>query len=410
MNVGWLILICTGIAVGIDVFLLYRNKQAIKASRELSIRFSNGDPNKVTIHIQNEYDFQVNCQIIDELPFQLQERQWKREIVLNKGVQEEIKYTITPNERGDYHFGAIHVFVSSPLQLIRRKYSFEQEQTVKVYPSFFQMRRYQLLAMANRLQDAGVKRMRRLGHSLEFEQIKEYVRGEDYRTINWKATARRGDLMTNSFTDERSQQVYCIINKGRIMKMPFEGLTLLDYAINASLVLSNVALMRQDKAGLITYAESLDTFILADKKAPQLNLILEHLYKQTTNFMEPDMEKLFSVIRNRITQRSLLVLFTNYESLESLQRELPSLKRIAHYHLLLVVIFENTELKQLIEKPAANTEEIYIKTIAEKYSHDKRLMVKELQQNGIIGVLSTPQQLTINAINKYLELKNRQSI
>jgi uncharacterized protein (DUF58 family) len=106
------------------------------------------------------------------------------------------------------------------------------------------------------------------------------VRGEDYRTINWKATARRGDLMTNSFTDERSQQVYCIINKGRIMKMPFEGLTLLDYAINASLVLSNVALMRQDKAGLITYAESLDTFILADKKAPQLNLILEHLYKQ----------------------------------------------------------------------------------------------------------------------------------
>jgi uncharacterized protein (DUF58 family) len=194
------------------------------------------------------------------------------------------------------------------------------------------------------------------------------------------------------------------------MKMPFDGLTLLDHAINASLVLSNVALMRQDKAGLITYAESLDTFIPADKKAPQLNLILEHLYKQTTNFMEPDMENLFSVIRNRITQRSLLVLFTNYESLESLQRELPSLKRIAHYHLLLVVIFENTELKQLIEKPAANTEEIYIKTIAEKYSHDKRLMVKELQQNGIIGVLSTPQQLTINAINKYLELKNRQSI
>jgi uncharacterized protein (DUF58 family) len=103
------------------------------------------------------------------------------------------------------------------------------------------MRRYQLLATTHRLQEAGVKRMRRLGHSLEFEQIKEYVRGDDYRTINWKATARRGDLMTNNFADERSQQIYCVINKGRIMKMPFEGMTLLDYAINASLVLLNIA-------------------------------------------------------------------------------------------------------------------------------------------------------------------------
>jgi uncharacterized protein (DUF58 family) len=194
------------------------------------------------------------------------------------------------------------------------------------------------------------------------------------------------------------------------MKMPFDGLTLLDYAINASLVLSNVALMRQDKAGIITYAENLDTFLPADKKAPQLNLILETLYKQETNFMEPDMEKLFSVIRNRITQRSLIVLFTNYESIESLQRDIPSLKRIAHYHLLMVVLFENTELKQLIEKPAENTEAIYVKTIAGKYNHEKRLLIKELQQNGIIGVLTPPQNLTINAINKYLELKNRQSI
>jgi uncharacterized protein (DUF58 family) len=272
------------------------------------------------------------------------------------------------------------------------------------------MRRYQLLATTHRLQEAGVKRMRRLGHSLEFEQIKEYVRGDDYRTINWKATARRGDLMTNNFADERSQQIYCVINKGRIMKMPFEGMTLLDYAINASLVLLNTALMRQDKAGVITFAENLDEFVAADKKPGQLNTILEVLYRQETAFLEPDFEKLFSVIRNRITQRSLLVLFTNFESMESLQRELPSLKRMAHYHLLMVVFFENTELQQLIEKETKTLEDIYIKTIAEKYAHEKRLMAKELQNHGIVPVLTTPQKLTISAINKYLELKNRQSI
>jgi uncharacterized protein (DUF58 family) len=194
------------------------------------------------------------------------------------------------------------------------------------------------------------------------------------------------------------------------MKMPFEGLTLLDYAINASLVLSNVALQKHDKAGLITFAQNLDAFIPADKKPTQINQILETLYKQETNFLEPDFEKLFSVVRNRITHRSLLVLFTNFESLESLDRELPSLKRLAHYHLLMVVFFENTELKQLVESRVTSMEDIYIKTIAEKYRYEKQLIAKELQKHGIIAVLTSPQRLTINSLNKYLELKNRQSI
>jgi uncharacterized protein (DUF58 family) len=141
-----------------------------------------------------------------------------------------------------------------------------------------------------------------------------------------------------------------------------------------------------------------------------MNLLLEQLYRQQTAFLEPDLEKLFSVIRNRITQRGLIILFTNYESFESLERELPSLKRIAHYHLLMVVFFENTELKQLVETKASTTEDIYIKTIAEKYLFEKKLIAKELQKYGIITVLTAPQKLTINSLNKYLEIKNRQSL
>ncbi len=409
-TIAVVIILCVVIAVLIDTLLLYSKKGGIDAYRVLQDRFSNGDDNKVILELENEYGFKINAVIIDELPFQFNERKWQRKIEMASDTKTNPGYLLKPQQRGEYQFGNINVFVSSPLRIVCRRYSFEQSQTVKVYPSFFQMRRYQLLATANRLQEAGVKRMRKLGHSLEYEQIKEYVIGDDYRTVNWKATARRGDLMTNNYTDERSQQVYCIVNKGRIMKMPFEGLTLLDYAINASLVLTNIALMRQDRAGLITFAENLDTFLPADKKPAQLNLILESLYKQTTNFLENDFEKLFSVIRNRITQRSLLVLFTNFESLETLKREMPSLKRIAHYHLLMVVFFENTELKTLIDNKAETIEDIYIKTIAEKYNHEKRLMAKELQQNGIVSVLTTPQNLTINAINKYLELKNRQRI
>jgi uncharacterized protein (DUF58 family) len=272
------------------------------------------------------------------------------------------------------------------------------------------MRRYQLLAATNKLQDAGVKKIRRIGHSMEFEQIKDYVRGDDYRTINWKATARKSDLMVNNYTDERSQQIYCLVNKGRVMKMPFGGLTLLDYAINASLVLANVALVKQDRAGLITFEKNLDTYLPADKKPTQMNLVLETLYRQKTDFLESDFEKLYSVIRNRVTNRSLMVLFTNFESLEGLQRAMPALKKIAHYHLLLVIFFENTELKALVDGPSDSLEDIYIKTIAEKFMFEKRQMVKELHKNGIQAILTVPEQLTVNTINKYLELKRRMSI
>jgi uncharacterized protein (DUF58 family) len=396
------------VLIGIDSLLLY-SRRGMTAHREVPTRFSNGDRNKVVLHLSNRYGFKAFCIIIDELPFQMQERKWNRVTTLEADERAAITYYLDIKERGEFLFGAINIYMQSPMRLVIRRYRFPEEQLVKVYPSYLQMRRYQFMATASH-QEVGVKRVRRLGHSLEFEQIKDYVPGDDYRTINWKATARKGDLMTNNYTDERSQQIYCIINKGRVMKMPFEGMSLLDYSINAALVLSNIALSKQDKAGLITFAQRVDSFLTADKKPMQLNAILETLYNQETGFQEPDFEHLFSVIRNRITNRSLLVLFTNFESMESLERELPFLKRMAHYHLLMVVFFENTELKQLLEQKAENTEAIYIKTIAEKYQLEKRLIVKELQKHGIIALLTSPAKLTINSINKYLELKNRQSI
>ena len=406
-GIGLILLV---LSILVDSFLIFGKRYALRAERITTDRWSNGDDNKVVLHFQNNYSFPIATHIIDELPAQFQERNWYRKARLESRSEEHMDYSVKPLTRGEYSYGNINVFVRGPLQLAKRKFVFPAAETIKVYPSYIQMRRYHLLALGNRLQEAGIKRVRRLGHSMEFEQIKEYVVGDDYRTINWKATARKKDLMVNNYTDERSQQIYCLINKGRAMKMPFEGMTLLDYAINATLVLSNVALVRQDKAGLITFAENLDAFLQADKKPTQMNLVLETLYRQQTKFLEADFEKLYSIIRNRITHRSLLVLFTNFESMDGLQREMPSLKLIAQYHLLLVVFFENTELKQLTESKAVTMEDIYIKTIAEKFSFEKRLMVKELHKNGILSILTSPQNLTIDTINKYLELKNKLSI
>lgn len=403
-------MVLLGMAVVVDAILVYSKKKAIAAERILSDRFSIGDLNKVIIRINNYYGFPIHTSIIDELPVQFQERKWIRKAKIGRNDQFQLVYSLLPASRGEYIFNDIIVFAHAPLQLVKRRFIFPARQVVKVYPSYLQMRRYQLLAVSNRLQEAGVKKIRKIGHSMEFEQIREYVPGDDYRTINWKATARKDGLMVNNYTDERSQQIYCLINKGRVMKMPFNGMTLLDYSINAALVLSNVALGRQDKAGIITFEKNLETFLQADKKPTQMNMILESLYRQKTDFLESDFEKLFSVIRNRVTNRSLLVLFTNFESLESLQREMTALKKIAKYHLLLIVFFENTELKSLLEAKSITLEDIYIKTIAEKFAYEKRQMVKELQKNGIPSILTTPENLTVNTINKYLELKTRMSI
>lgn len=393
-----------------DYFLLFSTEKGIFSARSHAERFSNGDENAVRIDIENRYPFDVAAEVIDEIPFQFQRRDVLFKAALKSRQQAVINYELRPVKRGAYQFGSINVFVTTTVGLIKRRYQFQQAVEVPVYPSYFQMRKYQLMAISNRLTEVGVKKVRKLGHSMEFEQVKEYVQGDDYRTLNWRATARKGQLMVNSFTDEKSQQVYCVIDKGRVMKMPFEGMSLLDYAINASLVLANVALLKQDKAGLITFSEQIGAFLTANSRPAQMQAILDVLYKQKTRYLESDFEQLYTAIRRKITQRSLLVLFTNFETLTSMKRHLPYLRKIASHHLLLVVFFQNTELKSVINTPAENVEDVYTKTVAEKFAFEKRLITKELLQYGIISILTTPQDLTVNTINKYLELKSRQVI
>jgi uncharacterized protein (DUF58 family) len=394
----------------IDYLFLFVISKSPAAKRLMADRLSNGDENKIELQVINRMPFTVTMEIIDELPVQFQKRDWKLQYRFAANEQKNIIYKLRPVERGEYNFGRIILYVKSLLGLLMRRHDIEATATVPVYPSFLQLRKYELLSQTTIQTEHGNKRMRKIGHSMEFEQIKEYVRGDDIRTINWKATARKGGLMVNNYTDERSQQVYCVIDKGRLMKMPFNELTLLDYAINSTLVLSNVCLQKQDRVGVMTFANKMGALIAADKKPIQRENILQLLYNQDTAFLESDYEMLYMQIRNRIKHRSLIVLYTNFESLSGLRRQLNYLRSIARHHLLMVVFFENTELHQLSHLNAGNIDEVYIKTIAEKFEFEKRLIVKELQKHGILAVLTAPEHLTVNAVNKYLELKARQAI
>ncbi|MDH5400084.1 MAG: DUF58 domain-containing protein [Cyclobacteriaceae bacterium] len=389
-----------------DIIVLFRIK-GLKGHRFTPEKLSNGDENEIRIYLEGFYPFICDLRVIDEIPFQFQRRDMDFRLSLAPRETQIIKYNLRPVKRGEYSFGAVNVFALTKLGLACRKYRFSQDKMVPVYPSYLQMRKYELLAISNNLTEMGIKKIRKIGHNMEFEQIKEYVPGDDYRTINWKATARKAQLMVNSYQDEKSQQVYSLIDKGRVMQLPFEGLSLLDYAINACLVISNIATKKGDKAGLITFQHRVGTMVPASRRNNQMYHIQEALYNQKTAYRETDFSRLYSQVKGHVRQRSLLLLFTNFESMASMERQLPYLLHLSRNHLLVTIFFENTELDELIKGKADNLRQVYHKAVAEKFAYEKKLIVKALAPYGIHALLTRPEDLTVNTINKYLELKAR---
>lgn len=401
-----LLFYATIVLVLIDIVALFRTK-GFYAERLLPEKFSNSDENVVMLSFENVYNFKIKLQIIDEIPIQFQKRDFLKTMFLNSRQNKSYDYLLRPTKRGEYVFGSLNCYISSPIRLTKRRYSFQDEQMVKVYPSFIQMKKYDFLSLNSQSRNFGLKKVRRLGHSMEFEQIKEYVKGDDVRDINWKATAKNNQLMVNQFQDEKSQPIYSIIDKGRVMKMPFEQLSLLDYAINSALAFSNIALKKNDKIGMLTFSNTIDNFRKAESKRSQLNILSDGLYNIKTDYKVSDFGLLYAHLKRKVTQRSLLFLFTNFEHLSALKRQLPFLKAIAKQHVLVVIFFENTEIDKLINTKTEDLESIYQKTIATDFAYNKRLMVKELEKNGIQAILTKPKDLSINTINKYLQIKAR---
>ena len=392
------------------------SNQQLLAFRQLPDRFSNGDENVVRIRVENNYRFPIRVEVIDEIPFVFQRRDVSFEAYIPQAEAKTIRYSLRPTHRGVYGFGRVRVFVASPIGLLRRRFTCCEAHDVKVYPSFLMLHQYELLAISNNLTEMGIKRIRRVGHHTDFEQIKDYVAGDDFRTINWKASARRSKLMVNVYQDERSQQIYNVIDKGRVMQQAFRGMTLLDYSINASLVLSYVAMYKEDRAGLATFSNDFDTFVPASRRPGHMQTLLETLYAQQTEFGETDYSALVANLNKHVTKRSLVVLYTNFTGLVSMQRQLPYLQQLNKRHRLLVVFFEDEELKEYISTHHApltthrSTESYYRQVMADRFVYEQRLIVSTLRQHGILSLLTTPQNLSVDVINRYLEMKSRQQI
>ncbi|MBR9861606.1 DUF58 domain-containing protein [bacterium] len=388
----------------LDAIMLYY-KKAIFAKRQIAPVLSNGDSNSCTLQVSSSYSFKTYATIYDEIPYQFNLRELKFDISLNSLKTRTLEYEILPSVRGEYQYGNIIVSVKSPLRLVNRRYEIEAVETVAVYPSFVNLQRYNLQNFRMFTSEYGIQKTRRIGHSTEFEQIKDYVKGDDIRHINWKASAKKNQLMVNQYTDEKAKQIFSVIDTGRAMEMPFNGLSLLDHAINASLALSQVIVKNQDRAGLVYFNKKVEKVLPADRSLSQVPRILNLLYNIKTEFFESNFEKLYAEIKFKINHRSLILLFTNFEDMNSLHRQMPYLKGIAKNNVLLLIFFKNSEIESVITETVESTHDYYYKAVSEKLAYQKRLMVKELNRHGIQTLLTSPEHLTSDTINKYLEIK-----
>lgn len=400
-------LLGTGVLLIADIIILFLPGSDVSVARTVPVQLGLGDTQHVRISVMSRMRLNLKATIIDEAPFQFQLRNLSLRTNTEPGERAEVMYDITPTERGEYEFGNVNVYFLGLFGLISRRFTIEQQKKCVVYPSILQMKKFELKISSRLTLSQGIKKIRRLGHNNEFEQIKSYVVGDDFRSINWKATSRRHELMVNQFQDEKSQPVYCVIDKSRVMRPAFKGLTLLDHAINTSLVLTNIALNKYDRAGLITFSDKIGAVLQAERTPAQLKKIIEVLYRQRTRFLEANYELLFHTTQQYVKGRSLFILFTNFDSLYGMQRVMPILRKINQRHLLMVVFFENTELNSAIGADVKSMNDIYLNTIAHRFSEEKKYMVNELRKYGIQALLTTPEKLSIDTINKYLELKSR---
>jgi len=389
----------------LDVSLLFFVLDPISYERTLSKQLNLGDANSVRLFVRNNTNFKLSFKLYEGYPVEMQKRSFAFKSNLSSKEELEFSYEFVPKKRGVVIFRKPFFMISSFFNLANRGIYIAEEQVIKVYPSILQLKKYELLVFHHQRSNLGIKRIRRLGNNSEFEQIKEYVQGDEMRMINWKATSRTNVLMTNIYQEQKSQSVFCVLDKSRMMQVESEELSLLDYSINSILAFSNVLLKNGDKVGLITFSYKIDTQLPANKNKLQMQKILNALYNQQTEFKNANYELILQSIRQTVKTRSLIVLFTNFETETAFNRVLPYLLQISQKHVLVVVLFENEDLKSLAFDPPKTIRGVYQNIVAEQMINVTLKLVHRLQQNNIQTIYTTSENLSIKTINKYLELK-----
>ncbi len=316
-------------------------------------------------------------------------------------------YHVRPLRRGDYAFGDLNLRWQGPLGLVVRQGEQAMAGPVRVYPNLLDVRRYDLMLRQNRLQELGLRNARLPGQGTEFERLREYRPDDEYRRINWKATARRHRPITVEYQTERSQQIVTALDTGRMMQSPVADIAKLDYAVNAVLLLTYVATGLGDKVGMLTFADEVGQYLRPHAGRGQFYRMLELLYGVEAEPVEPDYQRALSYLALQQRKRALIVIFTDLSSGAGLQALLSHTALLARNSLPLVVTISDPDIHAAAQQTPADSQAVYQRAAAGQLLRERRITLESLERQGVLTLDVPANQLSLAVIDRYLSLKQR---
>lgn len=400
-----------GLIGGITLeLLLAPGKDFFKIVRKIAPKLSLGDANEVLLTVQNLSFKSARIQVTENAPKDFQLRHLTREFKLAPEEIGRIKYEITPVERGAYSFTHVSVRVFGKLFLTHQTYHIEVPDLVKVYPSYLQIKKYQLHTRRMNIELQGKKKQKRYGEGREFESLRKYTPDDEYRKINWKATARRGIPIVSQYQIERNQNVILLVDAGRMMRTLAGPMSKLDYAVNTALMMSFICIHKEDNVGLLIFNKGIQTYLPPRRGKAQLNAINEALYNLEIDFSEPNYQEAFNYIKRKVSRRSLIMLITDIIDERASSVLIREFTRLYPKHLPLAVTLKDNHLEaKALSVPQTNREMAEL-GVAQMLVEERTKALRTLQLNGVLTLDTKAEDLTVNAINRYLEIKAKSMI
>lgn len=403
-----LLLVACAVADGLAAA---RPSRAVRVERTVDEELSLGAANPVVIAMQGLTGAPLSVTVRDEPPYQFElDSPVQRTVALRPDRALRITYHVTPQAKGDFRFGDIFIEYPGRLGLVVQKGRIPAAQSVKVYPNLREMEKYELLARRGRLMQMGLRSAKLRGGGSEFESLREYVQGDEYKKIDWSATARRGKLISRQYEAERSQNIVLLLDTGRTMLQPVRKMAKLDYVVNTALMLAYVAAASDDKVGLMAFDADIRAFLPPAKSKAQVYQILEHLYNLEARMVESDYKDAFRILATRWRRRSLVVLFTDLVDPESSAEILDAVQIIKTLHRVVCVTVSDPNIVQAAKLIPDTPTDVYQKAVAQQVLHDRRQAISILKRRGVWTIDSPPESLSADLINHYLDLKSRSLI
>lgn len=407
---GWYALL-VGLALA-DWFLLPDLEKTLSAERIVEEKLSLGVANAVEVRVRNGSPIPLQVELFDSppeaMPSDLEETPFRFTVQAN--ARHAAVYHLTPHERGDFHFGAVHLRVRGRLGMVYRAMLVPIPQGIKVYPNLLETAKFTLMARRGRLQQMGIRRARLQGAGREFESLRDYMPDDEMRRIDWKATARRGKLVARQYEVEKSQSIMLVLDVGRTMLAEIDGIQKLDYAINAALLLAYVATLADDKVGLLVFADTVQAYLPPKKGRAQVYAILEALYNAKATLAEPDYRGALSYLQARWRKRSLMVCFTDLWDPDSSRVTISELAALQPRHLVAAVTLLDTKVLRASAQESVSVEAVYNRAVAAHVMEDRDRATSELTKRGVLVVDSPADKLSADLVNRYLEVKERMAL